>query len=485
MGMHTPDLKRSAVLTILLAALLAAAPVAAGGYIQAAGLIDTRTTFSDGAYPPAALARLAAEKGFDVLFFNDHDRMALAYGVPPFRHILKRKVERRSINKIGADEYLRAISQAGRKSDAPILIPGSETVPFYYWQGSLLKKNLTAHDHEKRLLTVGMENPADYRDLPILHNGFSTRHLKASVPGLVIFTLALVLGLVLLKEKRFYRLAGGVIAALSLLCLLNLDPFRSSPYDAYHGDRGIAPYQLVIDYVNSRNGLTFWNYPETRSGVRKLGPIHLNTPPYPDALEQATGYTGFAAIYGDTITLTEPGKQWDRILTAYCRGERARPAWGIATADFHTEGGAQQQLGDFPTVFLVPRKTKSDILAAMRQGRMYACQSKFPQRLVLNDFSVCSPDGRTCAVMGEEIRLAAPPRIHIDLALRQPAAERVEIRLIRSGRLIQKFSGSLPMKIDFQDPDPVPGQKMYYRIDVRGHGTLVANPIFVTVQPRG
>src|SRR5271157_1281537 len=100
----------------------------------------------------------------------------------------------------------------------------------------------------------------------------------------------------------------------------------------------MAPYQLVIDYVSARGGMTFWNYPETNSGVREIGPIHVSTLPYPDALAESTGYTGFAAVYGDNISLTEPGNIWDTTLKEYCRGYRDRPPWGIATGDFHQEG---------------------------------------------------------------------------------------------------------------------------------------------------
>ncbi len=470
------------IAAILTLSFFAGIPSRAADYFQAVGVIDTRTSFSDGAYDPLALAHLAAKKGLDVLVFNDHDRMVLEYGVPPFRNILKKKVELNSINKTGAAEYLKAIYRASRQIENLIVIPGSETAPFYYWQGSLFSRNLTAHDHEKRLLTIGMEAPRDYLDLPILHNGYTRRYIKNFLPAMILLSGSFLLGLLLLREKRFYRLAGIFISLLSLLYLVNLKPFRSSPYDAYHGSQGIAPYQLVIDYVNARNGMTFWNYPETRSGIRKMGPIYVNTPPYPEVLEDAVNYTGFAAIYGDTISLTEPGKQWDRVLSAYCKGERKRPVWGIATADFHKEGDGKQQLGDFPTVFLVSAKSQKEILSAMRQGRMYACGAKYPQRIVLEDFSVCAGSCRQHAVMGEEIQLESPPKIHIALALKQPAANRVNIRLIRSGRLIRTFSGSLPMEIEVVDTDVRPGEKNYYRIDVSGHGKLVSNPIFFTLK---
>ncbi|MBU0987320.1 MAG: hypothetical protein KKH68_08720, partial [Proteobacteria bacterium] len=415
-------------------------------------------------------------------FINDHDRMVMEYGLFPFEKIIKKRVELNSINKGGADNYLNAINKAREKHRDLILIPGSETVPFYYWKGSYFKKDLTAHDHEKRILIMGLEKPEDYKNLPILHNGFSTRYARDFLPKILVFLGAFILGIVLISDKGISRISGIIVSLLSLLLLINTYPFRSSPFDQYSGNQGIAPYQLLIDYVNSKGGLAFWNYPETGSGVRKLGPIFVNTPPYPEALEQAMDYTGFSALYGDTITATEPGHEWDSVLLAFCRGERKRPVWGISTADFHKDGVDGQKLGDFPTVFLVRNRTQEDILAAMQAGRMYACSGTYPQRIVLNEFSVCSAECETKATLGEEIRLKNNPKIHISLALKISADNGVNVRLIRSGELIKTFSGSLPMDIDFEDKYFEPGETIYYRIDVTGPGALVSNPIFVTFE---
>jgi hypothetical protein len=455
-------------------------PVMASDYVQVPGLIDLRTTYSDGELELESLVRLAKARGFDVLFINDHDRLAMEYGLFPLRNIFKKRVELNSINKDGPGKYLAGIKRIQEKCPDTIIIPGSETAPFYYWTGSYFKKNLTAHNHERRILTIGLEKPEDYKELPILHNGFSMRYFKASLPLVLLFLGPFILGLLLLKWKGFSRISGVMICGISLLLIINTDPFRSSPFDQYHGDQGIAPYQEVLDYVDKRGGLTFWNYPETRSGKRKLGPIIVDTPPYPEVLERSKGYTGFAALYGDTITVTEPGNEWDRVLLEYCRGERDRPVWGISTADFHKDAGSGEKLGNFPTVFLVREMTKKEILFAMRQGKMYSCRAKYPQRMVLNDFSVCSAGGNTRAVSGDEIALNENPRIHVSLSLKEPLENPVKIRLIRSGELLQVFDGSLPMEIDYEDKYFKPGQKVYYRIDARGCGALVSNPIFVT-----
>ncbi|MFC1798399.1 hypothetical protein ACFLZL_01150 [Thermodesulfobacteriota bacterium] len=464
---------------MFLSALLFVQPINAIEYQQVKGLVDTRTIFSDGALDVEGLARLAADKGFDALFYNDHDRMVMEYGLPPFRNLIKKRVELNSINKNGAEQYLSTIQKTDRKFKDLILIPGSESAPFYYWSGSYFSKDLTAHDHEKRILTIGMEKPRDYEQLPILHNGHSTRHIRRYIPMLFFFIMALLLGLLLLREKGFFKISGMIISLFAFLLIADNHPFKNSPFDQYSGNQGIKPYQLLIDYVNSKGGLTFWNYPETKSGIRKLGPVFVNTPPYPEALIEAQNYTGFAAIYGQNITVTEPGHQWDRILSAYCLGERKQPVWGIATADYHKEGESGGRLGDFPTVILVQRKTQKEILFAMQKGRMYGCQTTYPQQIILNDFSICSPKCKTRAILGEEIRLKGNPNIHISLALKIPNKKQAEVRLIRSGRLVRTFKGTLPMDIDYEDHFYKPGEKIFYRMDVKGPGILVSNPIFV------
>ena len=73
---------------------------------------------------------------------------------------------------------------------------------------------------------------------------------------------------------------------------------------------------------------------------------------YPAALIESKGYTGFSALYGDTITATRAGMHWDRVLMDYCSGRGAEPVWGIAGSDFHGEKDGVG-LDSYQTVFLV------------------------------------------------------------------------------------------------------------------------------------
>ena len=472
-------IKTVALCILIFAFFLTCSVVGAADYQQIAGLIDLRTTFSDGAHDLESLVRLAKKRGFNVLFINDHDRMVMEYGLPPFRHILRKRVELQSINKGGAEGYLNSIRETEKKHPEMIIIPGTITAPFYYWTGSYFKKDLTAHNHEKRLLTIGLKDPKDYQGFPILHNGFSTRFVKQFMPLCVFFFIPLMLGIFLLRWNRVSRVSGVAIGIVSILLILNNHPFRSSPFDQYHGDQGIAPHQLLIDYVDSLGGMTFWNYQETRSGIRKMGPIFVHTAPYPHVLGESRGYTGFAALYGDNITVTEPGKTWDRVLQAYCRGERKKPIWGISTADFHKDGGAGEKLGNFPTVFLVQKRTRKTIIDAMKDGKMYACRGTYPKLPRLNEFSVSSVNGQIKGFSGDEIAIKENPRIKISLSTLAPTRNQVTVRLIRSGEVIETFKGVLPMEIDFGDSHCPINTKVFYRMDLHGYGKIVSNPIFV------
>ncbi|MCX7982782.1 MAG: hypothetical protein N2572_07735 [Syntrophales bacterium] len=452
-----------------------------GQYVEVRGLIDLRSTFSDGDHSIDELARLARSRGFDAIFINDHDRLVMEYGFPPFRHILKKSYELNSINKNGAENFLKAIERAQGRNPEVIIIPGAETAPFYYWSGTPWGKGLTAHNHERRLLVIGLTKPEDYASLPILHNKLPISQVNLRSPSL-FYLLAMIMSLTLLFWPGRTRIMGFILFALSFLFFWNSDPLRASPFDPYSGDQGEAPYNLVIRYVNDRGGLIFWNYPETRSGVRRLGPISLETKPYPEMLLKTKGYTGFAALYGENITVTEPGSIWDMTLLEYCSGQRTWPPWAIATADYHGEGKDGARLGDYPTVFWVKEKSREDILKAMQTGKMYACATSYPTRIHLDEFSVSPPEGEKKAISGDEILMKGHPRIKIVLSVSgTEKAGPVRVRLIRSGQLIATSEGNLPLTIEYEDPYYRPGEKIFYRFDMKGNvGQVISNPIFVT-----
>ena len=93
-------------------------------YISVPGLIDLRSTFSDGAHSIEELVLTARTRGFKVLFINDHDRIALSYGIQPFRNILRYKKEYPSIMTHGPDKFLKEIRRVSEKYPDMLIIPG-------------------------------------------------------------------------------------------------------------------------------------------------------------------------------------------------------------------------------------------------------------------------------------------------------------------------------------------------------------------------
>jgi len=478
---------RGILLIVLAFFCLSAMPLLAGAnaqYQQVSGLIDIRSTFSDGKHDLEYLVKLAKERGFDAIFINDHDRVAMEYGLFPWRNLIRKRIDKPSVNLGGAENYLAAIADVGRKYTDMLILPGVEAAPFYYWTGNpFSEEGLTANDWERHLLVMGLPTAQDYATLPDIHNNYQPPQPTGKRFGIVaIFALVAIFGLIIVKWSGAFTYIGGALTLVGTLFALDSLPFFSAPlFDQYHGPQGIAPYQSVIDYVNDKGGVTFWNHMETNSGRRKMNPIQISTPPYPAALEEAKSYTGFAAIYGDTTVMTEPGMWWDKILLGYCRGERPRPIWGISTADYHEEGPGTKSLGYYQTVFLVQERSAAAILAALKVGKMYAAQGSYEKRPILSQFTVSDTASDSVGVSGDEIQLTGQAQVDIrlDNADQQPYA--VKVRLIRGGQPIETFNGKTSMVIHYKDNAATSEGKTYYRIDVKGEmGQIVSNPIFVS-----
>lgn len=455
--------------------------VLAADFIQLPGVVHVHSTFSSGQYSVKQLVAKAGQKGIEVLVLTDHDLVVMEYGLFPLRNIIKKREERTSILKAGPEKYLAEIEHQNKRQKDVIVIAGAQSSPFYYWTGSPLKKNLVAHDYRKELLLIGMQSPQDYRNLPLLHRGFSTAYFYDLLPRSISLLLSFFIGIFLVFQKGALKLIGGLVSIFSLLLVINHHPFKSSRFDQYHGSRGIAPYQETIDYVTQRSGLVFWAHPESRyakDGV-PIGAAKLKTGPYPNDLLESKHYTGFSAIYGDTVTVTKPGRHWDRVLLQYCRGEREKPVWGIAGADFHREKKGVE-LDTFQTVFLVQRKSRSEVLEALSSGRMYAVRKEKGPRLTLEKFLIRNPENKKVAIMGEEIAVNRTRVVEGAITASDSSRYPVEVAIIKNGKVWQSFEGRTPLTFRFVDAD---GQKakQFYRLDVSSRliGKLLSNPIFV------
>ena len=474
-------MKNTTTAMIVFCLVLLKGPASAQEFFQLPGVIHVQTSFDDsGLYSIDQLVAVAKEKGMEFIVPTDHDLQVMEYGVFPFRNLIKKREERNSVIKLGPEKYLAEINRANQKQNEVLVIPGVQSSPFYYWTGSPFSGDLTAHEFRKEFLLIGMRTSEDYLSLPILHRGFSTHYTKELLLQSFVFLAALVLSVYLVIQKGTLRILGCIVGFFSLALLINHHPFQSSLFDPYHGDQGIKPFQELIDYVNERKGLVFWAHPESNYAVNgvQLGPVKLMTKHYPEDLIASTGYTGFEAIYGDNITATDPGKQWDHVLKAYCQGDRSSPVWGISGADFRGQKN-DDAFGTYQTILLVKNKSTDDVLEALSSGRFYAIRKGNGSRLSIDHFKVKDKDTDSLAIMGGEIDIKKFPVLTFKLSATDGDHYNINVVVVRGGEVIKSFHGETPLSFCFVDKDQWTG-KTFYRLEVRGSsvGRLFSNPIF-------
>jgi hypothetical protein len=474
--------KITAIASIFLTALLCSKMVFARELMQLSGVMHVHSTFSSGRYSIEELVSKARDKHLEVLVLTDHDLVAMEYGLFPFRNLIKKREEKKSVLLAGPQMYLSEIQRLNNLQQSVLIIPGVQSSPFYFWTGNPFGQGLSAHNYRKELLLVGLSSPDDYYHLPLMHGGFSTRYVKELMPRFMVFFTVFILSTYLIFQKGKLRWSGVVILLLSIALMVNHHPFKSSRFDAYHGDQGTAPYQEVIDYVGARGGLVFWAHPESsnsKEGVL-LGPIRMVTQHYPDDLAASKNYTGFAAIYGDSARMTEVGMHWDQILMDYCSGRRVQPVWAIAGSDFHKEQKGID-LDTFQTVFLVKDKDHKDVMQALALGRIYAVMKSKDMRLTLDQFQIKDEGTGNKVIMGDEMIAKGTPVIEGRLSASDGGRHAVTVSIIRGGKPAWSFEGQTPLDFHLLDQDPW-SRKNYYRLDVKGKagGRLLSNPIFVT-----
>lgn len=468
---------------------------AEAAFLQVKGAFHVHTTVSTGSRSLEEVIEEARREGIGALILTENFLLRFEYGLFPLQALVKKVVEKPSVLRLGNGQWLRSVEAAQVRFPDVVLIPGVEVIPYYYWTGSPLRRDLTLWDVQKNLLVVGLSRPEHYAQIPAIGNG------RRFPPGPIrLFKLSLAAvaiggGILLLRTrrerevrlKRFtlkvqkrYRLPGW--SALGIGVLILLEAFLSSELNPYRGNLGIEPYQPVIEYAESRGGAVFWSFPEARDfghiGMGRLGEALVRTDPHPGVLLQSDGFTGFGAVYQDNVTFTEPGREWDQLLLEYTQGRRARPAWGIGELGYH---GPPKRLGDVLTIFLVPERSREAILSALKEGRLYAVQPLRDYSLVLEEFFI-GQEGRTgWAPMGGE--LDADGRGALLIRFRVSASNGQEapftLRLIHSGKVLTVLEGTTPFERIVRATPPEAGRREYFRIEIKKPHRLLSNPIFV------
>ena len=466
---------------VLLGALGAIYPSSALAlYIQIDGVADIKTNFSEGCSSIQDLANQAERQKIDVVMFGDYARNSMEFGIKPFERIFKNIIHGPSVLDGGAGGYISEIKENDRQFKRTLLIPGVETIPFYFWTGSNYDKNLTAHNWDKHLLVFGMDTAQDFEQLPLPNSNFSKKYTHELLNNFIIigFIFMVTVGAV---YKGYYRKITVPLMLLFALMTLNNHPFQSSPFDPYHGDRGMEPYQNLIDFATSKGALVFWNHMETDSGISQKGATVLETLPYPDDLLKTRNYTGFQAVGDKPIRQTEPGQQWDQVLMQYLNGNREHPVWGFGGNDYFCEDQKGDRLGSVRTIFLVRERNNDTVLDAMKNGRMYAVRQADANRLSLDEFVVGDQKVGNQVTMGQELVATDFPAIKLKLRSVQGGNKTAQIQIIRNGSLVKVETVSLPYELTWRDVGVDRKGPVYYRIkaQVSSEDHLVSNPIFV------
>jgi len=466
---------------LLMCALLSLFPSGAAAlYIQIDGVADIKSSFSEGCSSITDIASQAERQKIDVVLFGDYARNSIEYGVKPFERIFKDIHQGPSVLDQGIGGYLSEIKDSNRKFDRTLLIPGVETIPFYFWTGSNYDKNLTAHNFDKHLLVFGMPSGQDYEQLPLPNSNLSKKYTHEFLNKFIAISFIFMLTVVAVY-RSYVRKATVPLMFFFALLTLNNHPFQSSPFDPYKGDQGMRPYQNLIDFAISKGALVFWNHMETTSGISQKDTLSLETLPYPDDLLKTQNYTGFQVVGDKPIGQADPGQQWDQVLMEYLDGKREQPVWGVGSNDYLCENQNEDSLGSTRTIFLVRESNNDTVLDAMRKGRMYAVRQADANRLSLDEFVVKDQKAGNQVTMGEELVATDFPDINMKIRSVKGGNKTAQIQIIRNGALVKEETVSLPYELAWRDLSIDRIKPVYYRIKATVSPTdhLVSNPIFV------
>jgi hypothetical protein len=481
---------RLAVIAWLLAGGVIPAAVA-DGLERLPAVLHLHSDLSTGDFSFEQLTTMAEKQGIGALLLTENYLLRVEYGLAPFRALTRVVREEPSVLGLGIDRYLARVSEARAANPRVLVVPGVEVLPHYYWTGSPLALDMAVHDTQKNILVFGLPEQS-LRALPVTGNklgGFGWSSVLDALPGLLLVPGVYVLThkrrvlrkvgrvLVVVKQRRWP--AGLLLCGIAVLALVRGWPFAVDPYSPYR-DLGLGPHQDLIDYVDRLGGVTVWSFPEAHdAGEKWVGPIRVawNTSPYPDDLMRTARYTAFGAVYADTTRVDRPGGSWDRLLGQFAAGDRSRPAWAVGESGFHgfTAG---KTLGNVRSVFLVEERSERAVLDALKRGRFYAVQREAAAELVLAEFSVRA--GGATGISGDLVRAAesAPIEIAVAVEANGAVARDVRVTLVRNGAVVRAWTGPPPLRTVHRDT--FDGSPTFYRLDVRGPGRLLSNPIFVT-----
>lgn len=456
-------------------------------------IMHVHTAFSSGRYSLPELTDIAAGKGVDAVFLSDALTESIEFGLFPLRHIFWASKQHLSVLKTGPRRYLEAIKAENQRQDQVLYVPGVELMPRFYWEGSLLKRNLVVNDHQRNLVVMGTDDPAFLETLPVA-NGFLPRR---DTGWIILTRLCLVLFLAavlsipflapLLARRSGYSVGEirrslllGLVTPLAVVTvLLNILLSFIPRFDIYDSADLPLHEQEIIDVLNAKNLPHFWAHPE-ESDVHELKVLGFGfrayTRPYPDMLLQTKEFTGFAGLNEGRDGQVQAGSFWDTVLNDYILGRRKKPAWCYGEMLYHYEGQAGKSLDNVETMVWADDRSAANLLESLRSGLFYARRNRAGQALSLGVWKIGDAEsGQTLQATGASVHLS------LGVSARMPG-EKLEVLIIRGGELLRKDTLTAPFEIDLEDTLPASALTgTFYRAVIIGRQPLrlITNPIFV------
>jgi hypothetical protein len=423
-------------------------------------VMHVHSTFSDnGHLTIEQIAQHAVKSGMKVVMLSDHDIMKYSYYGWPMVFS--------SVLKTGPEKYLSEINRVQQKFPGLVIIPGVESAPFYYWSGNLFKKNLTLNEWHKHMLVIGLDKPEQYKKLPVIGNEPNAG--KFSFVLLLCNVLMFLFGYLLFFLRM--RKPGWVVMAAGIIMLIISFPFKTLPFDQYHGDQDDRPYQFMIDYVNKtapETGMVFWAHPESPNYDKalKMKFAYIQTKMYADSLYNTVNYTGFAYFQEGANVVGIPGGLWDKILVDFCKGNREYPVWATGELDYRQEGALGTYINTVQNILLLEKTDKlikQTVTKCIKSGRFYVIMKSKP-----DDYEIVL-----------DMYLIKDNVLNLSLSTTDKKQHKIEIKIINEGKIISLHNKLTPVAITLPCQKSV-NRLSYYRVECAADNNckLVTNPVF-------
>ncbi|NOY74580.1 MAG: hypothetical protein GXP32_02160, partial [Kiritimatiellaeota bacterium] len=286
-----------------------------------------------------------------------------------------------------------------------------------------------------------------------------------------------------------------LLLALSLIVCgvvwtIDNHPFSRELGFSQYADAGTAPFQKVIDYVESRKNATsgiIWSAPEAEMRCVENG-VALTTLPYLSDVKGTFGHNGMAGLYGDAVTALRPGGEWDSMLKEYCDGVRRTRPIIVGELDYH---GRKRRIDMYQTVVRNSGKNRRSIFDAIVAGRSYAYAKPAGYGMELTSASLKS--GSETAGLGDVLnisdeRLPLVAALSLKISGSAPKGLSGRLKIIVNGIIVAQkmFSDKDDKDVRFEFPleqlieSWKSGKPGYVRFDVAyGSARIATNPIFI------